>query len=54
MTIKTMFCKREKVQVLNMIITVTGVATVEINLTLLDDLGFVKVLFMLNIDKCFI
>ena len=44
-----------------MIITVTGVPIVEMNLNLLDDLEiigndltFVKVLLMLNMDKCFI
>ena len=46
---------------INMIITVTGVPLIEMNLTLSDDqevigidLSFVKVLFMLNTDMCFI
>ena len=44
-----------------MIITVTGVPIAEMNLTLLDDqevigtdLRFGRVLFMLNMDMCFI
>ena len=46
---------------INIIITVTGIPIVEMNLILLDDqevvcidLSFVKVLFMLDMDICFI
>ena len=57
-----LFCQHLQYSIIteiNMIITVTGVIIVKMNLTPVDnqevtgiDLSYVKVLFMLNTDKC--